>query len=148
MVLKRCLSGIITIALSWGLGAGIILTYKLQTIDAARAAESSPAWNERVEEFGRSVQNRPLRAYILENNTPNDTNDVTLIYAAVHGNETSTPGVIESLRAHLKRHPGNLLGRRVILVPVLNPDGLAREIAAQCARCGHQSQLSGHMASS
>ena len=127
MVLKRWLLGAVTVASSWGLGVGIVPTQKLIVIDEARAAESKPAWSERVEEFGHSVQNRPLRAYILENDTPVDTDDVTLIYAAVHGNETSTPGVIESLRAHLKRHPGNLLGRRVILVPVLNPDGLARK---------------------
>ena len=80
-----------------------------------------------MELFGRSVEKRPLTAYILENDTPAATDDVTLIYAAVHGNETATPGVIERLRAHLKLHPGNLLGRRVILVPVLNPDGLAKK---------------------
>ena len=84
------------------------------------------ALTERAEEFGRSVEGRPLRVYVLENNTPQDTSDVTLIYAAVHGNETSTPGVVERLRAHLKRHAGLVRGRRVLLLPVLNPDGLAR----------------------
>lgn len=81
---------------------------------------------ERVEIFGRSVQSRPLRVYVLENATPADTRDVTLIFAAVHGNETSTPGVVERLRAHLKKHSSLLRGRRVLLVPVMNPDGLAK----------------------
>lgn len=127
MISKPLLSGAITVALSWVLGANVAPTNKLFIAQEARATQSSPAWDERVEEFGRSVQKRPLIAYILENDTPADTEDVTLIYAAVHGNETATPGVIERLRAHLKRHPGNLLGRRVVLVPVLNPDGLAKK---------------------
>ena len=118
---------VLTVAFSWVFSVGNAPTKKLLTVGKASAAPLLPVWSERVEEFGRSVQNRPLRAYILENDTPIDTDDVTLIYAAVHGNEAATPGVIESLWAHLKRHPGNLLGRRVILVPVLNPDGLARK---------------------
>lgn len=90
-------------------------------------AQAAPdALTERTEEFGRSVQNRVLRVYVLENRTPSDTRDITLIYAAVHGNESSTPGVVERLRAHLKKHPEIVRGRRVLLLPTLNPDGLAR----------------------
>ena len=127
MISKRCLIGYFTVALCCVSVVKSESTIKLNLVREAYAQASAPKWSERVEEFGRSVQKRPLTAYILENDTPIDTDDVTLIYAAVHGNETATPGVIERLRAHLKRHPGNLLGRRVILVPVLNPDGLAKK---------------------
>lgn len=127
MASKRCFFGAFTVALSCVSLFPNGSTSKIGLVREARAQTSAPPWSERVEEFGRSVQKRPLRAYILENNTPPDTEDVTLIYAAVHGNETATPGVVERLRAHLKRHPGNLRGRRVILVPVLNPDGLAKK---------------------
>jgi len=78
-------------------------------------------WSESSEVFGRSVQGRPLRAYILGNGP-----DVTLIFAAVHGNETATPYLVEQLHLHLRRHPEILTGRRVVLIPVLNPDGLNR----------------------
>jgi protein MpaA len=74
---------------------------------------------ERSEIFGQSVQGRPLWAHVLGNGP-----DVTLIFAAVHGNETATPYQVQQLRAHLKRHPYLLKNRRVVLVPVLNPDGL------------------------
>lgn len=78
-------------------------------------------WSESSEVFGYSVQSRPLRAHILGNGA-----DVTLIFAAVHGNETATPYLVEQLRLHLRRHPEILIGRRVVLLPTLNPDGLNR----------------------
>ena len=97
-----------------------------QTSGAVSPATSPVALSERAEEIGRSIQNRPIRAYVLEDQASPQTRDVTLIYAAVHGNEKSTPGVVERLRAHLKRHPATVRGKRVLLLPVLNPDGLAR----------------------
>jgi protein MpaA len=75
---------------------------------------------ESKEIFGQSVQGKPLVAHVLGHGT-----EVTLIFAAVHGNETATPYLVHQLRTHLKRHVGWLRGRRVVLVPVLNPDGLA-----------------------
>ncbi len=76
---------------------------------------------ESSEVFGRSVQGRPLWAHVLGQGP-----EVTLVFAAVHGNEWATPYLVEQLRAHLKRHPEWLQGRRAVLVPVLNPDGLNR----------------------
>jgi protein MpaA len=76
---------------------------------------------ERSEIFGRSVQGRPIWAHVL-----GEGPEVTLIFAAVHGNETATPYQVQQLRVHLKRHPYLLKNRRVVLVPVLNPDGLKR----------------------
>jgi protein MpaA len=77
---------------------------------------------ERTEIFGYSVEKRPLIAHILGSGS-----NTTLIFAAVHGNEVGTPGVVRLLREHLLKHPLNLNGRRVILVPVMNPDGLRRK---------------------
>jgi protein MpaA len=77
---------------------------------------------ETIETFGASVEKRPLTAHIL-----GDGPNVTMILACVHGNETSTPGVARLLREHLLRHPEILAGRRVVLISVMNPDGLARK---------------------
>jgi len=76
---------------------------------------------ERTEVFGKSVQGRSLYAHIL-----GDGPNVTMIFAAVHGNETATPYQVHQLRAHLKRHPYLLKDRQVVLVPTLNPDGLQK----------------------
>lgn len=81
------------------------------------ATETGPI--ESSEVFGRSVLGRELRAHILGQGS-----EVTMIFAAVHGNETATPYLVHQLRAHLKRHPEWLRGRRIVLVPVMNPDGL------------------------
>jgi len=88
---------------------------------ASRRAASDETPLETIDVFGSSVQNRPLRAYIL-----GEGKNVTLIFAAVHGNETATPYLVTQLRAHLKRHPEILKNRRAVLVPVLNPDGLQK----------------------
>jgi len=77
---------------------------------------------ESSEVFGRSVQGRSLIAHVLGNGP-----EVTLIFAAVHGNETATPYLVQALRAHLKRHPELLKDKRVVLIPVLNPDGLQKK---------------------
>src|SRR4028118_1006608 len=93
-------------------------------VSAARAEKvllAPEALLESSEIFGRSVRGRPLWAHVL-----GDGPEVTLIFAAVHGNETATPYLVQQLRAHLKRHPGLLKNKRVVLIPVLNPDGLQR----------------------
>lgn len=84
---------------------------------ATKAATAQPF--EVQEAFGRSVQGRPLVAYILGSGR-----DVTMILGAFHGNETATPGVVARLWAYLWQHQALLRGRRVVLVPVVNPDGL------------------------
>jgi len=68
--------------------------------------------------FGHSVQNRPLRAFVLGQGA-----NVTMIFGGFHGNERSGPGVVERLRAYLQQHPDQWLGCKVILIPYANPDG-------------------------
>lgn len=68
--------------------------------------------------FGHSVQDRPLRAFVLGQGA-----NVTMIFGGFHGNERSGPGVVERLHAYLQQHPTQWLGCEVILVPCANPDG-------------------------
>lgn len=96
-------------------------TQRAQSTLSAPRQVLRTTWSESSEVFGRSVQGRPLRAYILGSGP-----DVTLIFAAVHGNEWATPYLVEQLRLHLRRHPEILSGRRAVLIPTLNPDGLNR----------------------
>ncbi len=69
-------------------------------------------------QFGRSVGNRPLVAQIY-----GDGSDTVLIMASIHGNETAGTPLVHRLGAYLLEQPQILEGRRVILVPVTNPDG-------------------------
>ncbi len=91
-------------------------------IEAPEPSQAVAAALESTEVFGYSVENRPLTAHVFGHGA-----NATLIFACVHGNETSTPGIARLLREHLLKHPEILTGRRVVLVPVVNPDGLARK---------------------
>jgi protein MpaA len=96
-------------------------TSKQSVVQAAVLPQSQPAIATQTITYGRSVKGRPLTAYIMGNGP-----DTTMIFGAFHGNEPATPGVVRKLHDYLKRHPEMLEGRRVVLSPVVNPDGLSR----------------------
>jgi protein MpaA len=70
---------------------------------------------------GRSVQNRPIESIVLGQGY-----DVTFILAAIHGNEPTGARLAERLAGHLQKNPELLQGHKVIILPVANPDGIAR----------------------
>ena len=73
-------------------------------------------------EIGRSVENRPI--YQLEFGAGDD---VTMIFGCFHGNEPASPHLVLRLADYLHAAPGLLgSGRRVVLVPYVNPDGYVR----------------------
>lgn len=69
---------------------------------------------------GRSVQNRPIECIAL-----GQGHDVTLILATIHGNEPAGTPLVERLAEHLKQNPDLLEGRKVVIMPVTNPDGMS-----------------------
>lgn len=71
--------------------------------------------------YGHSVKGTPLKATIL-----GDGPNVTLFFGAFHGNEPITDDMVNRLRDYLQSNPQLLNGYRVILAPVVNPDGLSR----------------------
>ncbi|MDK2970757.1 MAG: murein peptide amidase [Candidatus Sumerlaeota bacterium] len=72
------------------------------------------------EEVGRSVENRPI--YMAEFG---DGDDVTLFFTCFHGNESSTPRFGYEFANLLHNDPTLIAeGKKVVIVPILNPDGL------------------------
>ncbi len=71
---------------------------------------------------GSSVQNRPIMCFVLGAGS-----DVTLIMATIHGNEPAGTPLVRSLSWYLRQHPAMLAGRKVVLMAVANPDGLAND---------------------
>lgn len=71
---------------------------------------------------GSSVQKRPIMCFVL-----GDGSDVTLIMATIHGNEPAGTPLVRSLSWYLRQHPAMLAGRKVVLMAVANPDGLAND---------------------
>jgi protein MpaA len=54
--------------------------------------------------------------------------DTTLIIATIHGNEDAGTPLVERLSRHLQENPILLAGRKVVIIPVLNPDGRAARV--------------------
>jgi len=50
---------------------------------------------------------------------------VALIMATIHGNEPAGTPLVRRLATHLRQHPEILDGRKVVLLRLTNPDGLA-----------------------
>ena len=69
---------------------------------------------------GESVQKRPIEALILGNG-----DDVIFILATIHGNEPAGTPLVNRLSEYLMQNRYLLENRKVIVVPVANPDGLA-----------------------
>ena len=83
------------------------------------AAQQMPTSDGTPAVVGTSVEGRPIHCLVL-----GDGEDVFMLIATIHGNEASgTPLVAEFVR-WLKANPEELNGRRVVIVPVANPDGM------------------------
>jgi protein MpaA len=72
--------------------------------------------------IGTSVQGYPLVCQVI-----GEGPDVTLILATIHGSEPAGTPLVRRLARHLQENPDLLDGRTVVLLPVANPDGMARE---------------------
>jgi murein peptide amidase A len=72
---------------------------------------------------GHSVEGNPIELEVLGTG-----GDVVLLMASIHGNEPAGTPLLGRLRQYIDQHPDLLEGRKVLLMPVANPDGLARNI--------------------
>lgn len=90
-----------------------------QSTPSSSGVASAPA----IERFdaGQSVEGRPIEVISIGSGR-----EVVLLVASIHGDETAGTPLLEHLAGVLVADPELLRGRRVVLVPRANPDGLAR----------------------
>ena len=69
---------------------------------------------------GTSVQRLPILSFVLGQGP-----DVTFILATIHGNESAGTPLVRRLGKYLQQQPHLMKGRRVVLLAVANPDGMA-----------------------
>ena len=93
----------------------------IPTSAAAGAAELLPVLEPQTRHLGKSVLGLPIVGHFFGVTGPK-----TLIFAAIHGDEPNTAFVANQLVEHLNKNPTAYQNRRVVVVPVANPDGLAR----------------------
>ncbi len=70
--------------------------------------------------IGKSVQGRKISAFIL-----GEGSDTVLVLATIHGDEVAGMPLTRRLIDYLNGNEQLLEGRRVIVVPTVNPDGVA-----------------------
>ena len=70
--------------------------------------------------IGKSVEDRSIECL-----TFGDGAESILIIATIHGNESAGTPLLERLAEYVSHRPKLIAGRRIILVPVTNPDGYA-----------------------
>jgi protein MpaA len=73
-----------------------------------------------VRVVGMSLEGRPIECRVL-----GDGADTVLLMATIHGDEPVGTPLLRDLEKHLLDHPRLLAARRVVLMPVANPDGYA-----------------------
>jgi len=73
--------------------------------------------------IGKSVRGAQITCKILGHGE-----EAILIIATIHGNEPAGTGLVNQLVDYLANHPELLKNRRVLIIPVANPDGLTRGI--------------------
>jgi len=69
---------------------------------------------------GTSVQRLPILSFVLGQGP-----DVTFILATIHGNEAAGTPLVRQLVKYLQQQPHLMDGRRVVILAVANPDGMA-----------------------
>lgn len=70
--------------------------------------------------YGYSVKGRALQAYSFGTGGA-----ITMYVGAIHGNESSSSGLMKSWIDYLEANPSLYDGKRVVVVPTINPDGVA-----------------------
>ncbi len=68
---------------------------------------------------GRSVENRPIESIVI-----GQGRDVTLILGTIHGDEEAGTPLAERLAEYVQEQPELLRGRKVVILPTANPDGV------------------------
>lgn len=89
--------------------------------ESLRPGDLLPTFEPRQQQLGKSVLGLPIVSHHFGTTGPK-----TLIFAAIHGDEPATEFVAKQLVEHLTKNPAAHYGRCVVIVPVVNPDGLAR----------------------
>lgn len=76
----------------------------------------------KIETAGISVEGRPIEVIEL-----GEGEEVTLFLGVFHGDEPQGKYILNRLKEYLIDNPDILHNKKVVLVPVVNPDGLARK---------------------
>ncbi len=81
-----------------------------------------PRGPRHTEVFGQSTEGKAIRATIL-----GEGRETFLMLGVIHGNEPLGAPLLERFIQRVEENPGLAHGIRLVVVPVVNPDGLAKK---------------------
>lgn len=87
---------------------------------ATLAAEEGLSVKSETFVAGKSFNGRPIHCEVYGNGP-----DVLMVIATIHGDEAAGTPLVAAFGEWLNAHPKELTGRRVVIIPVANPDGMA-----------------------
>jgi murein peptide amidase A len=105
---------------AWLIGVALVLLVGCQSGQTGVSSDAvlgRPAYLAGV--GGWSVDHRPLMYRVYGNGE-----DVVLLMAGIHGNEAAGVPILEQLGRELMDNPQLLVGRTVVVLPEVNPDGV------------------------
>jgi protein MpaA len=103
------------------LGVGLLSGCKSPDERMRPAGPAAERGRSQTLTVGKSVEGRPIECVVF-----GDGRDVILILSTIHGNESAGTPLLRRLAEHLTGHPDVIKGRKIVLMPLVNPDGLAR----------------------
>ena len=74
-----------------------------------------------VTTLGYSIEKRPIELYLAGTGP-----DTIFIFSGIHGNEQAGISLVHRLMDRLHQQSELLEGRKILIIPVANPDGVAR----------------------
>jgi len=81
-----------------------------------------------ISTVGHSVEERSIECTVIRTSGSDQTNShlhTILFIAGIHGDEPAGIPLLQRLQDELRRDPSLLLGRTIVLLPNINPDGVA-----------------------
>lgn len=79
--------------------------------------------------ISKTIKGRLIPFYIFNE----DSKETILILATIHGNESAGTPLLKEMVLQLKDNPSLTHGRRIVLVPIANPDGYAAKTRSNAA---------------
>ncbi len=101
---------------------GVLLMAALLAVFGCRPPPPIPLAVAERDIVGHSVEGRPIDCIVIGTGSV-----VLLIVASIHGNETGGTPLVRQLVQEFGARPRLLQDRKVVIIPVANPDGMARQ---------------------
>lgn len=106
----------------------LVLAAQAACIGEGRLQHQTGSAGASVVEHVRAVIATSVEGRPIESLTFGDGEDCILIIATIHGDEDAGTPLLNEFVDRLGRRPDLVRGRRIVLVPLANPDGMARQI--------------------